>query len=219
MNGRQFSQEMNDLLWKILSVRDAALSRLSESADRADMTLLLRGALRTELEASEIAARWVPSTIDLEAKIAFAQQSGDEARHYQMIARRLEQLGDGLEDFDPISSGYGKLFDYMDGLTTTVERIAAAQFTREAIGYKSNELFMELCETTGDVQTAELYRNFIQPDEMRHHEWGKELLARLAESEPEQELAKQAVLKTLELAEDLRSLAAGKLLVETLPGC
>ena len=218
MDGAAFVQEMDATLWQILSARDAALSRLGESADRADILMLLRGALRNEIEATEIAARWVVSTSELEVKIAFAQQAGDEARHYQLIGERLEELGDDLTDYSPIAQ-YSKLFQYLDGLSTTVERIAAAQFTREAIGYKSNELFIAFCEHIGDNGTAELYRERIQPDEKRHHEWGKTLLARYAGKAGEQELARKAILRTLELAEELRSLAAGKLLVETLPGC
>ncbi len=210
---------MNNLLWQILGVRDTALSRMGESAENVDMPMLLRGALRHELEASEIAALWVASTPEIEAKLAFAQQAGDEARHYELISLRLAELGETAADFNPTVTGYSKLFKYLETLPTTVERVAAAQFTREAIGYKANELFIAFCEAAGDPTTAELYRRSIQPDEQRHHEWGKKLLAGLAETEPEQQLANQAILKTLELAEELRSLAAGKLLVETLPGC
>lgn len=218
MDGQEFITKMNDLLWQILGARDTALSRIGESAEKVDMPMLLRGALRNELEASEIAALWVASTPEIEAKLAFAQQAGDEARHYQLISCRLTELGE-TTDFNFTATDYSKLFSYLEGLPTTVERVASAQFTREAIGYKSNELFIAFCEAAGDPTTAELYRRSIQPDEQRHHEWGKKLLAGLAQTEPEQQLANEAILKTLELAEELRSLAAGKLLVETLPGC
>ena len=218
MDGEAFVNEMDATLRQILSTRDAALSRLSESADKADMLMLLRAAQRNEIEATEIAARWVPSTPELEVKIAFAQQAGDEARHFQLISDRLKELGDDSREHAPTSE-YGPLFQYLETLTTTVERIAAAQFTREAIGHKANQLFIAFCEHIGDNETAALYRDRIQPDEMRHHEWGKTLLTRYATEEREQELARKAILRTLELAEELRSLAAGKLLVETLPGC
>jgi uncharacterized ferritin-like protein (DUF455 family) len=219
MDGPSFVKEMDATLWQILSTRDAGLSRLGEAASRADMSMVLLAALRNEMEATEIAARWTVSTSEIDVKIAFAQQAGDEARHYQLIAERLVELGVDLADYSPVAPEYSKLFQYLESLTTTVERIAAAQFTREAIGYKSNELFIAFCEEFGDDVTATLYRESIQPDEKRHHEWGKELLARYANGTMEQELARKAILRTLELAEELRSLAAGKLLVETLPGC
>lgn len=219
MNAARFVEEMEATLWQILSVRDAALARLGESVGRADMALLLKGALRNEMEASEIAARWVPGTSDLEAKLAFAQQAGDEARHYRLIAQRLAALGTDLAGFSPLADGYTRLYRYLESLETTVERVAGAQFTREAIGYKSNELFIAFCEAMGDTETAEMYKVQIQPDEKRHHLWGKDLLARLAEEETEQAAARKTILTTLELAEELRSLAAGRLLVEALPGC
>jgi uncharacterized ferritin-like protein (DUF455 family) len=218
MDGQSFVKEMDTTLWQILSTRDAALSRLGEAAGRADIATLLSGALRNELEATEIAARWVVSTPEMEAKIAFAQQAGDEAKHYQLISERLRELGDESAGGAPITS-FSKLFQYLETLNSTVERIAAAQFTREAVGYKSNQLFIALCEEVGDKVTAKLYRDRIQPDEKRHHEWGKRLLPQFATKAGEQELARKAILRTLELAEELRSIAAGRLLVETLPGC
>ena len=219
MTGSEFVEEINAALWQVLGARDVELSRVGESVSRADMPQLLRGALRNEMEASEIAARWMPQTEEIEAKLAFARQAGDEARHYGLISARLGELGVDLAGFSPAAGGYSKLFHYLENLRTTVERIAAAQFTREAIGYKSNELFIAFCEAAGDGATAEMYRTQIQPDEMHHHEWGKRLLAALARGEAEQGAARKAMLTTLDLAEEGRNLAAGRLLVETLPGC
>jgi hypothetical protein len=219
MTGPEFAAEMEETLRQVLSVRDVALARLAESVGRADMTTLLQGALRNEMEASEIAAIWMPETADLEAKLAFARQAGDEARHYGLIADRLGELGVDLSGFSPAASGPSPLFRYLQGLGTTVERVAAAQFTREAIGYKSNELFIAYCEACGDQRTAAMYRDQIQPDERHHHEWGSRLLGRLALTPDEQAAARLAIKTTLEVADELRSLAAGRLLVETLPGC
>ncbi|HXB55349.1 MAG TPA: ferritin-like domain-containing protein [Vicinamibacteria bacterium] len=219
MTGPEFVEEINATLWQILSVRDAALSGIAASVGRADMPQLLRGALRNEMEASEMAARWMPSTGEIEAKLAFARQAGDEARHYGLIADRLAEMGVDLSGFSPLAGGPSRLYQYFETLESTVERIAATQFTREAIGYKSNELFITYCEAAGDPNTARLYREKIQPDEKYHHDWGKELLGRLATGEAERAAARKAVLSTLDLAEELRSLAAGRLLVETLPGC
>jgi len=47
---------------------------------------LLRVALRNELEATEIAARWLVTTDAVDVKLALARQVGDEAKHYRMIA-------------------------------------------------------------------------------------------------------------------------------------
>ncbi|HXK08154.1 MAG TPA: ferritin-like domain-containing protein [Vicinamibacteria bacterium] len=219
MDPSRFVDEIEATLWQLLSVRDAVLSRLGESVRHADMPLLLKGALRNEMEAADIAARWMPVTPEIEAKIAFARQAGDEARHYQLIASRLEAMGVDLAGWSPLADGPSRLFRHLETLESTVERVAAAQFTREAIGYKANELFIAFCEACGDAETARLYREEIQPEELHHHQWGGRLLRALARTDDQQAAARQAVLSTLERAEELRALAAGRLLVEALPGC
>jgi hypothetical protein len=61
-----------------------------------------------------------------------------------------------------------------------VERVAAGQFTREAIAVVKNRQFIEFCERAGDKATATLYRDIIEPDERYHHELGRSLLLRFA---------------------------------------
>ena len=110
---------------------------------------LLKVALKNEIEATEIAGRWLVTTDDIPVKLAFARQVGDEAKHYRMIAERLRALGFDGAGFDPLAKGYGPLFKYLDGLTDTVERVAAGQFTREAIAVVKNRQFIEFCSTPG----------------------------------------------------------------------
>src|SRR5436309_858572 len=140
---------------------------------------LLKVALRNEIEATEIAARWLVTTDDVDVKLALARQVGDEAKHYRMIAERLRALGFAATSFDPLAKGYGPLFQYLDTLKTTVERVAAGQFTREAIAVVKNRQFIEFCDHAGDRETAAMYRDVIEPDERYHHELGRTLLLRL----------------------------------------
>ena len=42
------------------------------------VTSLLKVALKNEVEATEIAARWLTTTDDVHVKMAFARQAGDE---------------------------------------------------------------------------------------------------------------------------------------------
>src|SRR5207249_808880 len=79
-------------------------------------------------------ARWLVVTDDVDVKMAFARQAGDEAKHFRMIRGRLRALGVPATAYaNPLGKGYGPLFNYLDSLKTTVERVAAGQFTREAI--------------------------------------------------------------------------------------
>ena len=180
---------------------------------------LLRVALKNELEASEIAALWMPSARGAELKLALARQAGDEARHYRLIVERLHDLGDDLEGFDPLAQGYSPLFKFLSTLENDVERVAAGQFTREAIALVKNVQFIELCEQAGDVATSLLYRGVIQPDEHHHHQLGRHFLARLAVDEESQQLARAAHTRTLTLAEELQTLAFQRTGVHHAPGC
>ena len=180
---------------------------------------LLKVALKNEVEATEIAARWLVRTDDVDVKLAFARQAGDEAKHYRLIADRLRELGFDAGGFDPLAKGYGPLFQYLDSLETTVERVAAGQFTREAIAVVKNRQFIEFCERAGDGATATLYRDIIEPDERFHHELGRRLLLRFATSPESQEAARRAAARTLSLAEELQTAALRTAGIHHAPGC
>lgn len=180
---------------------------------------LLKVALKNEVEASEIAARWMVTTDDVDVKLAFARQVGDEAKHYRLIVERLRELGFDAKGFNPLAKGYGPLFEYLRTLTTTVERAAAGQFTREAIAIVKNRQFIEFCEQAGDRATAALYRDIIEPDERYHHELGRSILLRYAATPEAQEKARHATTRTLELAEELQAMALKTAGIHHAPGC
>ncbi len=184
-----------------------------------DVVNLLKVALKNEIEATETAARWMVTTRELDVKLALARQVGDEAKHYRLIADRLRELGFDARGFDPLAKGYGPLFQYLDTLTSTAERVAAGQFTREAIAVVKNRQFIEFCESRGDEATARLYREIIEPDERHHHELGRRLLLRYATSPEAQEAARRASERTLQLAEELQALALRTAGIHHAPGC
>jgi hypothetical protein len=205
---------------------DALLARLAPDATlepEVDGALnvpnLLKVALKNEIEATEIAARWLVATPEADVKLAFARQVGDEAKHYRLIAERLRALGFDPDGIDPLAKGFGPLFTYLDSLTTTVERVAAGQFTREAIAVVKNRQFIEFCERAGDTETAALYRDVIEPDERYHHDLGRRLLLRLAVTEDAQAAARGAARQTLALAEELQVKALATAGIHHAPGC
>jgi uncharacterized ferritin-like protein (DUF455 family) len=196
---------------------DATLK--AEVSGALNVPNLLKVALKNEIEATEIAARWLVATDDARVKLAFARQVGDEAKHFRLIAERLKELGFDPEAIDPLAGGFGPLFRYLDSLSTTVERVAAGQFTREAIAVVKNRQFIEFCERVGDTATATLYRDVIEPDERYHHELGRSLLLRLAATDEAQASATRAARRTLELAEELQRKALTTAGIHHAPGC
>lgn len=181
-----------------------------------DATQLLQIALANEINVSELAAAWMPSTRELDVKLAFARQAGDEAGHFQLVADRLTALGFDVASFAPTDN---PLFQYLRGLSTTVARIAAGLFTLESIAYDVNENFMAFCAERGDDETVRIYREYIQPDEHAHQQLGQRLLARYAVTPELQHEARATVARLLELAGQTRATAAARLGTACFPGC
>jgi 1,2-phenylacetyl-CoA epoxidase catalytic subunit len=180
---------------------------------------LLKLALRNEIEATECAAAWIPTTPEIEAKLAFARQVGDEAKHYRLIEKRLVEMGVDLAGFDPFASGRSPLLGYLLELEGTVARVAAGPFTREALALVRNDEFARYCESSGDPASAALYQDIIQKDEQYHHELGRRLLLKFATTEDGQDAARLASRRVLELAEELQEVARMKSGIAHAPGC
>jgi bacterioferritin (cytochrome b1) len=203
----------------------ATLARLGEAAggagaeQAASVADLLQLALKKELEASEEAALWLVSEADVEVKLALARQCGDEAKHYRLIEDRLRALGVDPSTIAPQQGGRTPMFEFLASLETTVERVAAGPFAREALAQAHNAAFIEYCQARGDAETARLYRDTIQPDEAHHHGLGRRLLVRLARTEAEQDLARRAAARTLAIAGELAELARLKKGIRCAPGC
>ncbi len=219
MTAEEFVRRLGEYNEKFLSRLAPDETLRPEAEGNLTVVNLLKVALKNEIEATEIAARWLVTTDDVDVKLALARQVGDEAKHYRMIADRLTALGFAATTFNPLAKGYGPLFQYLDTLATTVERVAAGQFTREAIAIVKNRQFIEFCEAAGDRETATLYRDVIEPDERHHHELGRKLLDRLATTPETQVAAARAAKRTLELAEELQRTALATAGVHHAPGC
>jgi DNA-binding ferritin-like protein len=219
MTAEEFVKDLDERNEAVLRRLEPDATLKPEVSGDLNVLKLLKVALKNEVEATEIAARWLVTTDDVEVKMAFARQAGDEAKHYRMIAERMRELGFAATTFNPLATGYGPLFRYLDTLTSTVERVAAGQFTREAIAVVKNRQFIEFCERAGDQVTATLYRDVIEPDERYHHQLGRTLLLRSATTVEAQELARRAAAKTLALAEELQAAALKTAGIHHAPGC
>ena len=218
MTGEEFCQELESTVYASLD-RIAEASSAHEPSSDVTIASMLVGALKNEIEASEEAALWMSTAPELDVKLALARQCGDEAKHYRLIEGRLGQMGHDPSAIDPLAEGYSPMFKFLEGLQTTVERLAAGQFTREGLAKVRNRVFIDYCKAQGDVETAKLYEETIQPDEEYHHELGRRLLPKYADTPDKQELARQAALKTLELAEELQEIMRLKKGLSRAPGC
>jgi len=217
MTPDEFMRELDGEVRTALE-RVARGSATAEPGPSMSVAALLKVALKNELEAAEEAAIWLVTEGDVEVKLGLMRQCGDEAKHYRLIEARLTELGHDMSAHDPLARGYSPMFEYLRALRTTAERLAAGQFTREALAQERNRVFIDWCEHQGDGETARLYRDVIQPDEGFHHQLGRRLLPRFVRTKEEQDLARRASLHVLGLAEELQETARLAGLCR-LPGC
>ena len=139
-----FVQALVDDIHKLFSRLGELDTLEAESDGNVEVVTLLKLALTSELEAAEIAAYWLPTTPEIDAKTVLSEQCADELRHYNLIRARLEELGENLEGFDPLANGHSPHYQYLRGLRTTPERIAAGPFATEAIAEVRNAQFIRL---------------------------------------------------------------------------
>src|SRR5262244_1629183 len=117
-----FVHELESYVNERLSSLDLLKEPKIQAADRSEIVRRLKIAMKSELEASEIAAAWISTTPELEVKLALARQVGDEARHYRLIEEHLARMGADISGFDPSEGGYGPMFQLLAGFKNTVER-------------------------------------------------------------------------------------------------
>jgi uncharacterized ferritin-like protein (DUF455 family) len=218
VNGDEFVRGLDDEV-KAALARIGDAGRQAEPSEAHGVASLLATALKKELEAAEEAAAWLVSERDLEVKLALMRQCGDEAKHYRLVEERLRALGVDVAKIDPLAEGRSPMYAFLEALPTTVERIAAGPFAREALPQVHNEAFIAYCEAAGDAETARLYRDVIQPDEAHHHAMGRKLLAKLATTTDAQAKARAAATRTLTMAGELQEIARLKKGIAKAPGC
>src|SRR5215813_2569198 len=214
-----FVQQLENYVHEKLASLDLLKEPEMGAIDKSEVVRRLKMALKNELEASEIAAVWIPTTPEVEVKLALARQVGDEAKHYRQIEEHLAKMNVDLSGFNPTADGYGPMFQLLANFKTTVERIGAAQFTRESLALKKNEQFIEFCEAAGDHATAKLYRESIQPDEEWHVRLGRTVLEKYAGSLELQNQVRKAVEAVLDLAVKIQNKQFKEMRVSHAPGC
>jgi 1,2-phenylacetyl-CoA epoxidase catalytic subunit len=218
MTPAEFVAEL-DLQNKVALARIRVAATAGDAPDDLTVSKLLMLALKNELEATECAASWIASTPEVDVKLALARQAGDEAKHYRLIQKRLAELGIETKAHDPLAGGRSPLLAFLLSLEDTVSRVAAGQFTREALAVVRNAEFVAFCRAAGDEATAKLYEETIQPDEGHHHDLGRRLLLELATTVDGQARARAASQRVLELAEELQEVARLRLGISRAPGC
>lgn len=179
---------------RLVTTLSAAIAK--EGFEVADV---LRLTLKAAVEGAEVAALWVTDCDDLSAKLVLAEQCGEGAKHYRLIAARLGAIGVDLSSYDPRDGGYSKLFAFLRSLQTPEERSSAGHLTLKAMAIARFKALAAYCEDKGDGETARLFREVLTPDEARYYDEGRRALSLSATNEESQARARRAAYRALEL--------------------
>ncbi|HVR62682.1 MAG TPA: ferritin-like domain-containing protein [Polyangia bacterium] len=179
---------------RLVGALSAAISK--EGFEVPDVLRLL---LKAAVEGAEVAALWVTDCDDLSAKLLLAEQCGEGAKHYHLIAARLAAIGVDLTSYNPRDGGYSKLFAFLRSLQTPEERSSAGHLTLKAMAIARLKALAAYCQDKGDGETARLFRDVLTPDESRYYDEGRRTLAILATNEESQARARRAAYRALEL--------------------
>jgi len=186
---RDLAQE-NAAFWR---GRDVRLDPAAPPAVRREQICYrMRQGVYNELRSVELIAAWIPHVPEREIRELLPGQLDDEQRHYQLLRRRLIELGEDPDAYRPLPE-WEALFDWLVACRTrpTLEKLAMFQFAGETQSCEGFETLIALAEDV-DLETAELYRTRILPDEYRHAAIGRKALTLLAESPAAQARARAA---------------------------
>lgn len=213
------SQELLGVMAPYLERIEAFELEKESEMGQMDVAMMLKVALKNEVEASTLAAHWMAETPITGLKLALARQVGDEAAHYRMIQERLSEMGHDTTDLDPLAQGYSPIFQALMTLESDLERVAAGPFAREALACAKNRQFIRALRKTGDDQTGDLYEKIINKDEEFHHHLGAVWVDRLVKTPEDMEKARLAIEKVLGLAEEVQETLCKTKGLHHTPGC
>ena len=155
----------------------------------------MKSRLWNEIRAGEIFGAWLKSTQERDVKAALAEAVHEEFHHAELLARALESKGAQPHDYVPLPAQTA-MFNAFEGLTTTVERIAAFSLAGEGVADYLIRLSLETEAVPDWVQ--EPYRA-IHEEEETHGSYPVEVLAKYATSPEQQDAVRRAIEMSLTL--------------------
>jgi uncharacterized ferritin-like protein (DUF455 family) len=133
----------------------------------------------SDLSLSAFNEQLLPLVFDL------SHQLQDEARHAELLAKRLSDLGFEL-GFVPIELETWRLYKSFDSFS---DKIAAQQVLQEGLGLDASHLNVQAMKGAGDLKSADLYAQ-ITADEVNHVALGMKWLNHFSPGQAESVLAR-----------------------------
>ena len=171
---------------------------------------VMKSRLFNELRAADLFGAWLRTTPELDVKATMAESAHEEMVHAQLLSKRISDLGAAPFDYKPLPAQIA-MFNAMEGLNDTCERIAALSLAGETVA----SYLIRMCLSSPDVPEwiKQPYRK-ISADEEEHGSVPQKFLKRYASTDERQERARRAVAMRMvlfrEYLESLDRWAMGK---------
>jgi hypothetical protein len=156
---------------------------------------VMQSRLFNEIRAGEIFGGWLKSTPELDVKKTLAEATHEEYEHATFLEEALRSKGATPYDYKPLPAQMA-MFNAFEGLTDTVERIAAFPMAGE--GVADYLIAKSLHAATVPSWVTDPYKK-IHEDEAEHGNYPFEILVKYATTTEKQEKAARAVAMSLVL--------------------
>jgi hypothetical protein len=197
MDSREFAKTLEKQVADFCQTLDAKLpaySYIPLDSDEARIKVM-QSRLFNEIRAGEIFGGWLKSTPELDVKKTLAEAVHEEYVHAGYLEEALKSKGAVPYEYKPLPAQMA-MFNAFEGLTETVERIAAFPMAGEGVADyligKSLNVGTVPAWVTGPYQK-------IHEDEEEHGNYPFEILVKYATTPEKQERAARAVAMSLVL--------------------
>ena len=173
---------------RTLDARPPAYSYIPLRTDE-ERIRVMQSRLFNELRAADLFGTWLRTTPELDVKATMAESAHEEMVHAQLLSKRIRDLGAEPFDYQPLPAQTA-MFNAMEGLNETCERIAALSVAGETVA----NYLIQMCLKSADVPEwiKQPYRR-ITEDEEGHGSAPQEFLKRYATSDQRQDRVRRAV--------------------------
>jgi hypothetical protein len=197
MDSREFAKTIESQVAEFCASLDAKLPAYSYIPLTTDEMRIkvMQSRLFNEVRAGEIFGGWLKSTPELDVKKTLAEATHEEYVHATYLEEALRQKGAVPHDYTPLPAQMA-MFNGFEGLTDTVERIAAFPMAGEGVA----DYLIAKSLKAGNVPkwVTEPYQK-IHEDEEEHGNYPFEILVKYATTSDKQERAARAVAMSLVL--------------------
>ena len=197
MESREFAKLLEKQVVDFCEKLDASLpaySFIPLTSDEARIKVM-QSRLFNEIRAGEIFGGWLKSTPELDVKKTLAQATHEEYQHATFLEEALRGKNVTPHDYQVLPAQMA-MFNALEGLTETVERIAAFPMAGEGVA----DYLIAKSLKAGSVPnwvTAPYQK--IHADEEEHGNYPFEILVKYATTAEKQDKAARAVAMSLVL--------------------